>query len=103
MSSPIRPDRLPGIRSLERLPDQLRPATPEPGGASFGDLFRKAIDDASGLEQESRSMIEAFLRGEPVELHQVMAASEEASISLELLVEIRNKLTEAYRSIMNLQ
>jgi flagellar hook-basal body complex protein FliE len=100
MPGPIRPDLLPGIRAIDRLPDQLRAA---PGGASFGDLFQKAINDASGLEQDSRSMIEAFLRGEPVELHQVMAASEEASISLELLVEIRNKLTEAYRSIMNLQ
>ena len=32
-----------------------------------------------------------------------MAASEEANISLELLVELRNKLTEAYRSVMNVQ
>jgi flagellar hook-basal body complex protein FliE len=48
-------------------------------------------------------MIAAFLRGEPVELHQVMAASEEASISLELMVEIRNKLIEAYRTVMNVQ
>jgi flagellar hook-basal body complex protein FliE len=100
MAAPIGPNRLPSIRSLEKLPDQLRA---EPEGASFGDLFKKAVNDASGLEQDSRSMIEAFLRGEPVELHQVMAASEEASISLELLVEIRNKLTEAYRSVMNLQ
>jgi hypothetical protein len=44
-----------------------------------------------------------FLRGEPVELHQVMAAAEEASLSLELLVETRNKLTDAYRTLMNLQ
>jgi flagellar hook-basal body complex protein FliE len=46
-------------------------------------------------------MIGAFLRGEPVELHQVMAASEEAAISLEFLVEMRNKLTDAYRSVMS--
>jgi flagellar hook-basal body complex protein FliE len=32
-----------------------------------------------------------------------MAASEEASISLELLVQIRNKLTDAYRTVMNTQ
>ncbi|MCC6651299.1 MAG: flagellar hook-basal body complex protein FliE, partial [Candidatus Eisenbacteria bacterium] len=31
------------------------------------------------------------------------AASEEAAISLELLVEVRNKLTEAYRTVMNIQ
>jgi flagellar hook-basal body complex protein FliE len=78
--------------------------SPEPApGASFGDLFRKAINDTSGMQDNAQDMIAAFLRGEPVELHQVMAASEEASISLELLVELRNKLTEAYRTVMNIQ
>lgn len=100
MTTPIRPDKLSALQPLDRLPDRLRA---EPEGASFGDLFKRALNDASGLEGDARSMIEAFLRGEPVELHQVMAASEEASISLELLVEIRNKLAEAYRTVMNIQ
>ena len=78
---------------------------PAPGapGSSFADLFKKAINDTSNLQDNSKDMIAAYLRGEPVELHQVMAASEEASISLELLVELRNKLTEAYRTVMNIQ
>jgi flagellar hook-basal body complex protein FliE len=74
-----------------------------PGGASFGDALKRALNDVSDLQGESKELIGAFLRGEPVELHQVMAASEEASISLEILVEIRNKLTDAYRSVMNVQ
>ena len=72
-------------------------------GSSFADVFKKVINDSSDLQDQSRDLIAAFLRGEPVELHQVMAASEEASISLEILVELRNKLTEAYRSVMNTQ
>jgi flagellar hook-basal body complex protein FliE len=75
----------------------------EDGGASFGDMFKKVLNDTSQIESGSRDLIQSFLRGEPVELHQVMAASEEASISLELLVEMRNKLTDAYRSVMNVQ
>ena len=73
------------------------------GGPSFGDLFKKVLTDTADMESGARDLIQAFLRGEPVELHQVMAASEEASISLELLVEMRNKLTDAYRSVMNVQ
>lgn len=73
------------------------------GGPSFGDLFKRALNDTSGLEDDAKNVIKSFLRGEPVELHQVMAASEEAAISLELLVEVRNKLTDAYRNIMNMQ
>jgi flagellar hook-basal body complex protein FliE len=85
---------------LER--PEIAPAPDRPG-ASFGDLFKKAINDTSGMQDNAQDMIAAYLRGEPVELHQVMAASEEASISLELLVELRNKLTEAYRTVMNIQ
>lgn len=99
MSSPIRPT--PGILTpLERLGGGM---PLQDAGPSFADLFRRALGDASALEEDAKNAIAAFLRGEPVELHQVMAASEEAAISLELLVEVRNKLTEAYRTIMNLQ
>jgi flagellar hook-basal body complex protein FliE len=98
MTTPIRPPGV-SIPALERFESTL--SAPETGGAGFGDLFRRAINDTSGLQSDAKDMIGAFLRGEPVELHQVMAASEEAQISLELLVEIRNKLTEAYRSVMN--
>ena len=48
-------------------------------------------------------MIQAFLRGDQVELHQVMAATEEAGIALEMLIEIRNKFTDAYRTLINMQ
>jgi len=77
---------------------------PAPGEAgSFSELLGRAMNDASDIQEQSQDMIGAFLRGEPVELHQVMAASEEAAISLELLVEMRNKLTDAYRTVMNVQ
>jgi len=95
-----------GIKStvLNSAIERARQATTsDESGPSFGDLFKRALNDTSALQEESKDMIGAFLRGEPVELHQVMAASEEAAISLELLVEIRNKLTEAYRSVMNMQ
>jgi flagellar hook-basal body complex protein FliE len=101
MSMPIRPIGN-SISPLELGESRLGGATDAPGGASFADLFKKALNDTSGLQDDSKAMIGAFLRGEPVELHQVMAASEEASISLELLVEIRNKLTDAYRAVMNM-
>ncbi len=76
------------------------------GGSSescFGDVFSRALNDTSGLQDDAKDMIASFLRGEPVELHQVMAASEEAAISLELLVSVRNKLADAYRTVMNMQ
>jgi flagellar hook-basal body complex protein FliE len=72
------------------------------GGTSFGDTIKKAIGGVSEKQDTAQNYIERFVRGEPVELHQVMAASEEAQLSLEMLVEMRNKLMDAYKSVVTM-
>jgi flagellar hook-basal body complex protein FliE len=72
-------------------------------GVSFADTLKHALGEVSELQDRSRDAIAAFVRGEPVELHEVMAAAEEAGLALEFLIEIRNKITDAYRSVINMQ
>ena len=103
MSSPIRPDS--GVvsqleRGLGGIDLPIGDDT-QPKGPSFADALSRVVTNTQGAQDNRDQMIGAFLRGEPVELHQVMAASEEAAISLEFLVEMRNKLTDAYRTVMN--
>lgn len=73
------------------------------GGLSFADTLKQAIGKVSEVQESSADHIAAFLRGDDVELHQVMAAAEEAGIALEMLIEVRNKFTEAYRTVINMQ
>lgn len=73
------------------------------GAPSFGQTLQEALGQVSSLQDRAKDAISAFLRGEPVEIHQVMAAAEEAGIALEMLIEVRNKLMEAYRTVMNMQ
>jgi flagellar hook-basal body complex protein FliE len=79
------------------------PADGAASGTSFGDTLRRALAEVSTAQEGAQDLIQAFLRGEQVELHQVMAAAEEAGIALEMLIEIRNKFTEAYRTVINMQ
>jgi flagellar hook-basal body complex protein FliE len=72
-------------------------------GPSFGDTLKRALGEVSDLQTTAQDAITAFLRGDPVELHEVMAATAEAGIALELLIEMRNKVTEAYRAVINMQ
>ena len=72
-------------------------------GPSFGDVLTKAIGQVSDAQENAADHAARFMRGEPVELHQVMAAGEEASLSLELMIELRNKVTEAYRTLVSMQ
>lgn len=71
-------------------------------GPSFGDTLKKALGEVSTSQETAQDAIARFVRGEPVELHQVMASAEEASISLEMLVELRNKLMDAYRTVISM-
>ena len=70
---------------------------------SFGDALAKAVGEISGVQDTAADYAAKFLRGEQVELHQVMASAEEAAIALEMLVEVRNKFVEAYRTVINMQ
>ena len=71
-------------------------------GPSFGDTLKRAIGEVSSAQDTAQDYVQRFVRGEPVELHQVMAAAEEAQISLEMLVELRNKLMDAYKTVMTM-
>ena len=87
-----------GENGLSRLSPGVQPI----GGTSFGDSLKRAIGEVSNAQDVSQDYMQRFMRGEPVELHQVMAAAEEASISLEMLVELRNKVMDAYKSVMQM-
>ena len=73
------------------------------GPGSFGETITGFVNSVSDAQDAAGKMRERYLNGEQVELHQVMAASEEAGISFDLMVELRNKVLEAYRTLINMQ
>ena len=94
------------LRNIAGLGDGARKITIDIGkgdGPSFGDTLKRALGEVSTAQDNATDQMQKFLRGEPVELHQVMAAAEESGIALEMLVELRNKFTEAYRTLVNMQ
>lgn len=99
MTVPIRPD---APFSVPLVGPQSSLET-NPSGPSFGDLLSRGLNNVSTVQEQSSDLIASFLRGDPVELHQVMAALEEAGIAIDLLVQLRNQLTNAYRQVMSVQ
>ncbi|MDQ0253717.1 flagellar hook-basal body complex protein FliE [Evansella vedderi] len=98
------------VSGLQHLHSIMKPAQtnslqtkPHEGQDAFKDMLNKAIKDVNKAQVESASMTERFVRGENVELHDVMIASQKASISLQTTVEVRNKVIEAYQEIMRMQ
>jgi flagellar hook-basal body complex protein FliE len=79
------------------------PLTAEaPASGSFGDLLSGMVRDVNELQATAGELREQLIAGEAGDLHQVMIASEEAGVAMELLVEVRNKLVEAYQQLMRM-
>lgn len=87
-----------GMRSLGALPVEGTTKAP-----SFGDLMTQAVNKVNDVQQSSNSMAEAYERGVAgVDITDVMIASQKASVSFQAMVQVRNKLIDAYRDVMNM-
>lgn len=70
---------------------------------SFEGLLSSQIEKLNGVQVQADNMIADFAAGNTDDLHQVMIAAEEASMSMELAVQIRNKIVDAYKELNNMQ
>lgn len=69
---------------------------------SFGNLLESFVNDVNGLQKNADQMVQRFALGEVEDVHQVVVAAEEANIAFQLLLEIRNKLVDAYHELMRM-
>ena len=72
-------------------------------GTSFSKVLSDAISKVNDSEVNANNKIESLIQGEDVEMHEVMLAMQESVLSLQALIEVRNKTVEAYQEISKLQ
>lgn len=85
------------------LPVQAaRPAAESPSG-SFAELLGDAVQRVRDMQAESESGTRRLMAGEPVDLHRVLLAGEQAGLAMELTVAVRNKVVDAYQEVMRIQ
>ncbi len=81
----------------------IRPAGQSPGGSGFQDVLNAAIQKVEGFNQEASASVQRFLGGQGEELHNTIMATEQATLSFDLFVQVRNKVVTAYQQIMQMQ
>lgn len=70
---------------------------------SFKDTVNEFVGDVNALQKESGEMTARMIKGEPVDLHDVMISAQKAKTSFELLLELRNKFLDMYREVNRMQ
>lgn len=77
--------------------------TPYKAQKTFSNFLKDAINQVNDTQIQSDNLTKKMALGENVELHDVMIASQKASITLQATMEVRNKVVEAYQEIMRMQ
>ena len=73
------------------------------GDTSFSDIMKNSINELDSYQSKSDKSIESFIKGEETEIHNVMLAMEEAKMSMQFAIEVRNRLLEVYQEFNKIQ
>jgi flagellar hook-basal body complex protein FliE len=98
------------ISSLRILPAEIAPpaatgaALPgdeEQGG--FLSTLQQSMDAVEGAQGEAQNQVAQLLSGQGADLHSAMIAVEKADLSFQLMMQVRNKIVQAYQQVSNMQ
>lgn len=70
---------------------------------SFFDMLKSKLDEVNNQQLAADDATQKFVTGEDTDIHNVMLSTEEAKMSLELAVQVRNKIVDAYQELNRMQ
>ncbi|MEK3800264.1 flagellar hook-basal body complex protein FliE [Peribacillus sp. FSL H8-0477] len=90
------------VSNIKASSIQTAPTTPYEAQKSFASVLKESIEKVNESQVASDNLTTKLANGEDVELHDVMVASQKASITLSATLEVRNKVVEAYQEVMRM-
>src|SRR3954468_14739761 len=87
----------PGAIPTQELANLGSVKAPEPQnvGRSFSSFLGEMVQEVNGKQAAASDAVQGVLTGQGVPLHRAMLSVEEANVSFQLMVEVRNKLLES--------
>jgi flagellar hook-basal body complex protein FliE len=80
-----------------QMPTQVSVAPP------FGGLLQSMIEQTSALDAKASQAVTGLIRGQGIEIHDAMMATQKADMAFELALQVRNKAVGAYQQMMSMQ
>ncbi len=82
---------------------QLGPVAAPPPAQGFGALLLSGLNGLNAKLDHADALVRRFAVDDSIPVHQVTMALEEARLSVELAMQVRGRLVEGYRDLMNMQ
>jgi flagellar hook-basal body complex protein FliE len=97
--NPIQATSLP-LTPPSSLPQATQAAKGQP---SFTDLLVKSLDQVNQMQQDANVAVEQLFAGGEANTAQVLTAVQKADLSFKLMMQVRNKLVQAYEEIKDIR
>ena len=97
----IAPVRIP-IPQIEGLNDASAPKAVSASDV-FAQAFSQAVSKVEAFQNNASMSVDKFLSGEGEELHKIALDSQQAQLSFDLFLQVRNKVVAAYQEVMRMQ
>jgi flagellar hook-basal body complex protein FliE len=72
-------------------------------GPSFGAVLAESLAQVNTLQHQADQAIRELAAGGPASLHETMLALDKADVSFRLMMQVRNKIVEAYQEVLRMQ
>jgi flagellar hook-basal body complex protein FliE len=79
------------------------PAAAPAAGKSFGETLGQAVGEVDSLNLDARYKVSSLVEGNGADVHDAMIAVEKADLSFQLMLQVRNKVVQAYQQIAGMQ
>jgi flagellar hook-basal body complex protein FliE len=101
------PNTFPSTIKGLQIPDLGAGSTKSPGGAGaqsdFFDALQGAMNQVEQLHTDAQSRVTGMLDGTGDDVHSAMIAVEKAGLAFEMMLQVRNKIVQAYQTVSNMQ
>jgi flagellar hook-basal body complex protein FliE len=96
---------IPASLSIQSIPSLASTAgsSAASGGSAFQSMLGDAISKVESFQNNADNSVNKFLSGEGEELHKVALATQQADLSFQLFMQVRNKVVTAYNQVMQMQ
>lgn len=91
------------VTSIDRLGLDIANIAEPTNNQSFQSIISNGLKNMDSKINTANEMVQEFAVDNSVPLHQVTMALEEARLSVEMAMQVRARLIEGYREIMNMQ
>jgi flagellar hook-basal body complex protein FliE len=73
------------------------------GDGKFLETLQQSMDQVESAQGDAATQVAQLLNGKGADLHSAMIAVEKADLSFQLMMQVRNKIVQAYQQISNMQ